>query len=264
MKKAISNIYTWLVFAFLYAPIIVLIVFSFNATKSRTVWGGFSLKWYGQLFEREDILRSLYITLIVAVIASITATVIGTAAAIGINSMRRMPKKIVMNVNNIPIINPEIVTGVSLRLLFVFVFNLLGIAPQLGFTTLLLSHITFNIPYVILSVAPKLRQMDKHLYEAAQDLGCSPFEAFSRVTLPEIMPGVITGLIMAFTLSLDDFVISYFTSESEQVLSVTINTMLKKPLNPTVNALSSLLFVSVLILLVIINVRQSRDGRKHI
>ena len=257
LKKALSNSYTWLVFAFLYAPIIVLIIFSFNSDQSRTVWSGFSLEWYGKLFQREDILRSLYITLIVAAIASVFATVIGTAAAIGISNMRKLPKRMVMSVNNIPIINPEIVTGVSLRLLYVFVFNTLGIAFQLGFTTLLLSHITFNIPYVILSVAPKLRQMDKHLYEAAQDLGCGPVQAFFKAALPEIMPGIITGAIMAFTLSLDDFVISYFTSETEQVLSVTIFAMTRKRVTPTINALSTLLFTAVMILLVIINIRQA-------
>lgn len=261
--KYLNKVYTGLIFLFLYAPIIVMIIFSFNSSRSRTVWKGFTLNWYVELFRDKDILNSLYLTLLVALLASVFATVIGTLAAIGINSMNKRMKSLFMTLNNIPMVNPEIVTGVSLMLLFVFIFKMTGLL-QPGFTTLLLAHITFNIPYVILSIMPKLRQMNASLYEAALDLGCSPRRAFFKVVLPEISPGIVTGFLMAFTLSLDDFVISYFTSGSTaQTLSMTIYSMTKKRVSPKINALSTLLFVTVLLLLILVNVRQNREEAKY-
>lgn len=259
-KNLLNTAFIYLVFAFLYAPIVVMIIFSFNDSKSRTNWNGFTLNWYAELFSDKLIMSSLYVTLAVAVLSAVTATVIGTAAAIGIDALSPRPRTIMLNVNNIPVMNPDIITGVSMMLLFVFL-NMEG-----GFFTLLLAHITFNIPYVILSVLPKLRQLDRFVYEAALDLGASPRLAFFRVIIPEIMPGIITGLIMAFTLSIDDFVISYFTSGSKaQTLAMTIYSMTKKRVSPKINALSTIMFLVVLVLLVIINVRQSRElapGRK--
>ena len=265
--KILSKSYTGLIFLFMYAPIIIMITLSFNNSKSRSVWGGFTLDWYAKLFRNEEILNSLKNTLIVASIAAVVATVIGTMAAIGIYSMKKRPRTIVMNITNIPMVNPEIVTGVSLNLLFVAVFSVLKIAgfeATLGLPSLTIAHITFNIPYVILSVMPKLRQMNKHSYEAALDLGCKPFRAFRKVVLPEIMPGIMTGLLMAFTLSIDDFVISYFCSgPTAQTLSVYIYSMTKRKIPPTVNALSAVMFVVVLALLLIVNVRQMRDINKN-
>lgn len=260
--KTLSRIYTALIFLFLYAPIAVLIIFSFNDSKNRVKWNGFTLKWYADLFENELILDSLRITLEIAILAAIIATVIGTLAALGIHSMNGKLRNVFMAVNNIPMVNPEIVTGVSMMLMFVFIFQMTGLL-QPGFLTLLLSHITFCIPYVILQIMPKLRQMNKHLYEAAVDLGCSPVRAFFRVVIPEIMPGIITGALMAFTMSLDDFVISYFNAGSTaQTLSVTIYSMTKKPMTPEINALSTLMFGTVMLLLVIVNLRQIRETGK--
>lgn len=261
--KTLSRIYTALIFLFLYSPIAVLIIFSFNNSRNRVKWSGFTLKWYADLFENELILESLRITLMIAVLAAIFATIIGTLAAIGIHSMNGKLRNVFMAVNNIPMVNPEIVTGVSLMLMFVFIFQATGLL-QPGFLTLLLSHITFCIPYVILQIMPKLRQMNKHLYEAAVDLGCSPIRAFIKVVIPEIMPGVITGALMAFTMSLDDFVISYFNAGSTaQTLSVTIYSMTKKPMTPEINALSTIMFGTVMLLLIIVNLRQIRDLSKQ-
>lgn len=261
--KTLSRIYTALIFLFLYAPIAVLIVFSFNDSKNRVKWDGFTLKWYADLFENELILESLRITLEIAILAAVIATVIGTLAAIGIHSMNGKLRNMFMAVNNIPMVNPEIVTGVSMMLMFVFIFKMTGLL-QPGYGTLLLSHITFCIPYVILQIMPKLRQMNKHLYEAAVDLGCSPVRAFFKVVIPEIMPGIITGALMAFTMSLDDFVISYFNAGSTaQTLSVTIYSMTKKPMTPEINALSTLMFGTVMLLLIIVNLRQIRESGKN-
>ncbi len=262
MKKAGSRIYTFLIFAFLYAPILVLIVFSFNDTEtaSRTVWSGFSLRWYEKLFEDRLILEALRNTLIIAVIASVCSTVLGTVAAIGINSMKKLPRRIMMNLTNFPMVNPEIVTGVSLMLLFVFAVNLFG-GRSLGMVSLIAAHITFCLPYVILSVLPKLRQMDQNLFEAAQDLGCPPVKAFFKVVLPEIMPGIVTGMIMAFTLSIDDFVISYFTSGTTQTLPIYIYSMTRKRVSPEINALSTVLFAVVMALLLINNIRAQRESK---
>lgn len=261
--KTLSKIYNGLIFTFLYAPIVVLIVYSFNDSKNRVQWGGFTLDWYRDLFSNELILESLVVTLQIAVLAALISTVIGTMAAVGIFNMNGRLRHAMESLNNIPMVNPEIVTGISMMLMFVAIYRATGLL-QPGFTTLLIAHITFCIPYVVLQVMPKLRQMNKHMYEAALDLGCTPFSAFFKVVLPEIMPGVITGALMAFTMSLDDFVISYFNSGSTaQNLSVTIYSMTKKPVTPEVNALSTLMFGTVLILLIIVNVRQIRDQKKQ-
>jgi len=260
VKKAITRLYTFLIFLFLYAPILVLMVFSFNDTEtsSRTVWSGFSLRWYQKLFEDRLILEALRNTLIIAVIAAAAATVLGTVAAVGINSMKKLPRRVMMNITNFPMVNPEIVTGVSLMLLFVFAVGLFG-GRSLGMASLIAAHITFCLPYVILSVLPKLRQMNPNLYEAAQDLGCPPVRAFFKVVLPEIAPGIVTGMIMAFTLSIDDFVISYFTSGTTQTLPIYIYSMTRKRVSPEINALSTVLFAVVMVLLIVVNVRQSKD-----
>ncbi len=272
-----SRLMTGLIFLFLYAPIFVLIVFSFNDSKSRSVWAGFTLDWYDKLFHDQMILDALYTTLAVSVLASVIATIAGTFAAIGFYNMRKRWRTPLMTVNNIPMVNAEIVTGVSLCLFFVAFFNLWGdfthwaneafglqLPEQLylGFGTMLIAHITFNIPYVILSIMPKLRQMDKNLVDAAQDLGCTWMQAFWKVVVPEIKPGIINGLLIAFTMSVDDFVISYFTAGSSNAnLAMRIYAMTKKRISPEVNAVSTLLFITVLILLVIINVREARQER---
>ncbi|MDR0821081.1 MAG: ABC transporter permease [Oscillospiraceae bacterium] len=256
-----------LLYIFLYAPIFVMAAFSFNNSKSRSVWTGFTLKWYGELFRDRAILEALVVTLSVAIIASLAATIIGTAAALGIHRMRKKTRDVVMTVNNIPVVNPDILTGVSFMLLFVAIttfLRTLGADISLGYWSLLLAHITFNIPYIILSVMPKLRQMNKHTLEAALDLGATPFQGFRKVILPEIMPGVVSGMMIAFTMSIDDFVISYFTSGSSvQTLSVAVYAMTRKRINPEINALSTIMFVSVMLLLVIINVIQAKDKNKE-
>lgn len=260
MKK-LGKAYLALVLFFLYIPIFVLIVFSFNETKSRSVFSGFTLDWYIRLFNNRIIISSLLNTIIIACISSIVSTVLGTFAAIGINSMRKVPKRVVMGITNMPIINPEIVTGVSLMLLFVFFAARMNL--EFGFVTLLIAHITFNVPYVILNVMPKFNQMDPHIYEAAQDLGCSPFKAFRKVVLPEIMPGVISGFLMSFTYSLDDFVISYFTSGStSQTLPITIYSMTRRKVSPEINALSTLIFISVVIILIVKNIIEKKALKK--
>ena len=257
MKK-LGKIYMALVLFFLYVPIFVLIVFSFNETKSRSVFSGFTLEWYERLFKNEIIISSLINTIIIAVVASIAATILGTLAAIGINSMRKVPKAIVLNVTNMPVINPEIVTGVSLMLLFVFFAARMNF--EFGFGTLLIAHITFNVPYVILNVMPKFKQMDPNLFEAAQDLGCSPFSALYKVILPEIMPGIVSGFLMSFTFSLDDFVVSYFTSGStSQTLPITIYSMTRRKISPEINALSTLIFIVVVIVLIVKNIIENRQ-----
>ncbi|GKX29132.1 spermidine/putrescine ABC transporter permease [Vallitalea longa] len=254
VRKSIEKIYMVMIFTFLYAPIVTLIIFSFNKNKSRAKWGGFSLKWYESMLSDPSIAKALYYTLIVALLSAIIATIVGTIAAIGISNMRGFYKKTVMNLTYLPVLNPDIVTGIALMLLFIFI-NL-----KLGFTSLLLAHITFNIPYVILCVLPKLKQLNKYTYEAALDLGATKSYALTKVILPEIMPGVITGFLLAFTLSLDDFVISYFTTGNGiSNLSITIYTMTKRGVKPEINALSTVMFVTVLILLIIINKRIKTD-----
>lgn len=260
--KHVSRLYNFLVFSFLYAPIVVMIVYSFNGIKSRSVFSGFSFQWYKELFNDAVIMKSLYISLIIAVLAAVISTVIGTLAAVGINSMKGFKKKVYLSVNNIPMVNPEIVTAVSMMILFVFIISKSN-TMEMGFGTLLISHITFCIPYVTLEVLPKIRGMDNNIYNAALDLGCPPAKAFLKVVIPQIKPGIVTGFIMAFTLSLDDFIISYFNSGSTvQTLSVTIFSMTKKPYSPKINALSTLLFAAILILLVTVNIRQMRADSK--
>ena len=259
---------------FLYAPIIILIVFSFNAGNSSSVWKGFSLHWYQQLFQNRLIMHSVYITLMVSLLATVIATIAGTFAAIGFYGMRRKARNSLMAVNNIPMMNADIVTGVSLCLLFVVFFNGWGafagwvnsaqsavVLPErltMGFGTLLIAHVCFNIPYVILSVGPKLRQMDRNLVDAAQDLGCTWMQAFWKVIIPEIKPGIVSGALTAFTMSIDDFIISYFTAgTSASTLAMTIYGMTKKRVSPEINAISTLLFVTVILLLAIINIREN-------
>ncbi len=258
MKK-LSKIYMALVLMFLYVPIFVLIVFSFNSTKSRSVFTGFTFDWYAKLFQNELILTSLANTIVIAICASVISTIIGTLAAIGITRMRKFTKTAVLNVTNIPIINPEIVTGVSLMLLFVFFKARMEL--EFGFGTLLIAHITFDVPYVVLNVMPKFRQMQPNLYEAAQDLGCGPVRSFFKVVLPEIMPGIVSGFLMAFTFSLDDFVISYFTSgPTSQTLPITIYSMTRRKVSPEINALSTMIFVIVVVVLIIKNIIERRQG----
>ena len=262
--KIASKVYTFLVFLFLYAPILVMILFSFNSSSSTSVFSGFSLEWYKALAEDEATLRSLYNTIILAIASSAIATVLGTAAAVGIDKFKKGPVRSgVMAVTNIPMTNPEIVTGISMMLLFVFVGRLVSNDAVLGFGTMLIAHVTFNLPYVILNVLPKLRQTDRNLAEAAQDLGCKPVTAFFKVVLPSIMPGIITGMIMAFTLSLDDFIISYFTSgPGFQTLPIAIFSMTKKRVKPDMYALSAIIFVSILVLLILYNAAQSKSEEK--
>lgn len=261
--KTISKIYLGLVFAFLYAPIIVMILISFNSGESTTEFMGFSLKWYRELFRDEATLRALKNTLVLSISSAVISTIVGTLAAVGIGHMRRRwLRGAVMSVTNVPMMNPDIVTGISLMLLFVFVGTMLGTESFLSFWTLLIAHVTFNIPYVILSVLPKIKQMDKNIPEAALDLGCTPFGSFMKVELPFIMPGIVTGFIMAFTLSFDDFVISNFTSGSSyQTLTIHIYSMIKKSVKPDIYALSTLIFAVVLILLIVYNFTESSDER---
>ena len=260
----LSKLYVAFIMMLLYAPIVVMIVFSFNASASTSVMTGFSLKWYESLLHDSATINALKNTLILAVSSSLIATIMGTAAAVGLNVYKnKFIKKTVMGVTNIPMMNPEIVTGISMMLLFVFCARLIGVTDALGFGTMLVAHVTFNLPYVILSVLPKLRQMDKYLPEAAMDLGCTPIQSFFKVTLPSISTGIVSGLMMSFTLSLDDFVISYFTQgPSFETLPIRIFSMTKKRVTPDMYALSTLLFVVILLLLVLLNVAQVRGEKK--
>ncbi len=249
--------YLFLCFAFLYAPIVILMIFSFNESKSRGQWTGFSFKWYQEAFHNEQILSALYNTILIAVLAAVIATIIGTIAAIGLQDLGKVSKYIALEVNYFPVINPDIVTGISLMLLFIFS------KIELGFVTLLLAHISFCIPYVVLSVLPKLKQMDNNLYEAALDLGATPMYALRKVILPQIMPGVFTGMLLAFTLSLDDFVVSFFTTgNGVSNLSITIYNMVRRGVSPQINAICTVMFVTVLLLLVIINIRMNREKKQ--
>lgn len=260
-----SGIYLALVMLFLYLPIFMLIVLSFNGTNSTSVIQGFSTKWYVELFKDSATINALTNTLILAVTSAITATVIGTLAAVGIDKLKKgFVKSSVMTVTNIPMMNPEIVTGVSMMLLFVFIGSILGASGVLGFWTLFIAHVTFSLPYVILNVLPKLRQTDANLSQAAQDLGCPPAKAFIKVVLPSILPGVIAGLIMAFTLSFDDFIISYFVSGPKfQTLPIRIFSMTKKRVTPDMYALSTIMFIVILVLLVLVNVLQAQGDNKR-
>ena len=268
-----SRAFMVMVFLFLYAPIFLLIIFSFNEGNSNAVWQGFSLKWYQELFKDRIIMQSVYTTLTVSLIATVVSTVVGTFASIGFYNMRRRWREPLVTVNNIPMINADIVTGVALCLFFVAAFGAWNgfvewmetthrlTAPRLymGFGSLLIAHICFDIPHVVLCIMPKLRQMDGHLIDAAQDLGCTWMQAFWKVVVPEIKPGIVSGALNAFTMSVDDFVISYFTAGSSvSTLAMTIYGMTKKRITPKINAISTLLFATVLLLLIINNVREAR------
>lgn len=256
IKNSLRRIYLTLIFIILYAPILTLMVLSFNESKSRAKWGGFTLKWYIQLFQNQSIMDALYMTLLLAFLSALIATVIGTAACIGINRMPTLSKSVVMGITNIPLLNADIVTGIAFMLTFIaFGFNL-------GFHTVLIGHISFNIPYVILSVMPKIKQMGKSSYEAALDLGATPFYAFWKVIFPEILPGVLSGFLLSFTMSLDDFIITYFTKgRGINTLSTKIYSEVKKGIKPEMYALSTILFLSVLILLILAN-RAPKQGKE--
>lgn len=262
--KLSSKIYSGIVFAFLFAPIVVLLVFSFNEAKSLSVFSGFSLKWYQELFSDRNTLEAVGNTLILAFSATIISTVMGTCAAVGINKIRTKWYRNAMNtVTDIPMTNPDIITGISMMLMFVFVGRLFGASNSLNFGTMLIAHVTFCTPYVILQVLPKLQQMDKSLPEAAMDLGCTPIRAFLKVELPEILSGIITGAIMAFTLSLDDFVISYFTTGNGfETLPIRIYGMTKKTVTPKMYALATIIFFVTLSLLLISNFVDNEDRKK--
>ena len=262
IKSALHKIYLGFILLLLYAPILTLIVLSFNSSKTRSKWGGFSGKWYVALFQNEDIMNALYTTLIIALLSALIATIIGTAAAIGIQALHAKFRTVMMGITNIPMLNADIVTGISLMLLFIACRTLF---PQfsLGFTTVLLAHITFNIPYVILSVTPKLKQTNKYTYEAALDLGASPIYAFFKVVLPDIFPGISSGFLLAFTMSLDDFVITHFTTGAGvHTLSTKIYSEVRKGIKPEMYALSTLLFVSVLVLLILVNTAPQENTKK--
>ncbi len=261
--KAISRIYTALILLFLYAPIVVMVIFSFNSSSSVWVFEGFSLDWYKELVSNSTMLTALQHTIIIAILSAVISTVIGTAASVGILSLRKkLSQSLIMSVTNIPLMNADIVTGISLMLLFVFIGRLLGINESLGFFTVLIAHITFNLPYVILSVMPKLKQTDSNLSEAALDLGCTPLQAFFKVVIPAISSGIFSGFIMAFTLSLDDFVISYFTCGHYQTLPIVIYNMTKKTVTPDTYALSTIMFGVIFVLLIFYNVVQNKNANK--
>ena len=259
--KTSAKIYSGIVFAILFAPILVLLVFSFNESKSLSVFSGFSLKWYRELLNDRNTLEAVRNTLILAASATVISTIMGTAAAVGINKLRSKWSKAVMNtVTDIPMTNPDIITGISLMLMFVFIGRLFGASTSLSFWTMLIAHVTFCLPYVILQILPKLRHIDKSLPESAMDFGCTPVGAFFKVELPEILPGIITGAIMAFTLSLDDFVISYFTSGNGfETLPIRIYGMTKKTVTPKMYALATIIFFVTLGLLLISNLVDEKD-----
>ncbi|MBU5669453.1 ABC transporter permease [Peptoniphilus sp. MSJ-1] len=259
MRKLVDRIYLFLIFLFLYAPIIVLIVFSFNNSKLRGSWAGFTLKWYKNMFTDPNILSSLKTTFIVAIVATVISTIVGTLAAIGINELRGIKKSTILNINYLPVINPDIVTAIALM----GFFGLINL--KMGYTTMIISHIVFCIPYVILSILPKLSQLQKNTVEAALDLGATPSYAIWNVVIPQIKPAILTGALMAFTLSIDDFVISFFnTGQGVSNLSITIYSMARKGINPSINALSTIMLVVLLILLVIINKRNEKDKQNNL
>lgn len=248
VKFQFRKLYLALTFLFLYAPIIVLIVFSFNDSRLRGSWEGFTLKWYVELFQDREVMQAMYNTILIAVLTTIISTVIGVLAAMGISNYSKLWKGVVLNLNYIPVLNPDIVTAVSLMVLYG------AMQMKFGLFTMLLSHVAFTIPYVVLSILPKLKQMNRHLPEAAMDLGATPLEAFLKVVLPEIQPGIATGAMLAFTLSIDDFVISFFTTgHGVANISTTVFSMARRGINPIINALSTLMFVAMLLLLILIN-----------
>lgn len=248
IRTGLKRIYIGLIFLFLYAPIFTLIVLSFNASKTRAKWEGFSFKWYISLFENEAIIQALQNTLIIAFLSALIATVLGTMACISLQSMKRKTRAVLIGITNIPMLNAEIVTGISLMLLFI------SLGVIFGFTTILLAHITFNIPYVILSVMPRMKQLNPSTYEAALDLGASQLQAFFKVVFPDILPGIISGFFMAFTMSLDDFIITHFTKgPGIDTLSTKIYTEVRKGIKPEMYSLSTIIFVTVLVLMLLVN-----------
>ena len=248
MKNAAKKIYIALIVLFLYAPIGTLMVLSFNASRTRAKWGGFTFKWYVELFQNDDILRALGNTLLIALVSSIVAVLIGTIACVAMNNMKKQTRTVMMGITNIPMLNADIVTGISLMLLFI------SFGFRFGLGTILLSHITFNIPYVILSVMPRMKQLNPSTYEAALDLGASPITAFFKVVFPDLMPGILSGFLMAFTMSLDDFIITHFTKGAGvDTLSTKIYTEVRKGIKPEMYALSTIIFVTVLALLILVN-----------
>ena len=268
--RALQRVYLVLLFSFMYVPIAVMAVFSFNESKSRTVFTGFTFKWYKSLFHNEMILSALGLSLVVALIAAVVATVVGTAAAIGINAMGKRSQAVINNISYMPVVNPEIITGVSLMLLFVVVKDGFAWANQnlgwalpesvFGLPTLLVAHISFCLPYVIFNVSPKLRQLDVRVYEAALDLGCNPKQAFFKVVLPELAPAILSAFLICLTYSIDDFLISYFTSGTTQTLPIVIYSMTRKKVSPEINALSTVMF---LVILAIILTYNYLDGRRE-
>ncbi len=254
LENFIKKSYLFIIFLFLYTPIITLIIFSFNESKTMGKWTGFTLKWYKELFNNDRLMSALYYTILIAVLASIIATIVGAISAIAISQMSGKLKSIILNINYLPVLNPDIVTGIALMSLFIFLkFNF-------GFTTMLLAHITFDIPYVILSVLPKLRQLPENTLDAAADLGATPLYALWKVIIPQIKPGIFSGFLMAFTMSIDDFVISFFTTGPGVTnLSIEIYSMARRGIKPEINALSTLMFITVLALLLIVNKKQNSE-----
>lgn len=254
-KQLFGKFYLAIIFLFLYAPIVTLIVLSFNESKYRGRWGGLSLKWYVGLFEDKAIMDALITTLVLALLSAFIATIFGTAVSFAMNRMKRIPKTVLMSITNVPMLNADIVTGISLMLLFI------AVRYTMGFSSVLLAHITFNLPYVILSVLPRLRQINNSTYEAALDLGASRVYAFWKVILPDIMPGVLTGFLLSFTMSLDDFVITHFTKGvGVDTLSTQIYAEARKGIRPEMYALSTIMFVTVFVLLIFYN--RKKEGRK--
>ena len=270
--RALQRVYLVLLFSFMYVPIAVMAVFSFNESKSRTIFTGFTFKWYKSLFHNEMILSALGLSLVVALIAAVVATVVGTAAAIGINAMGKRSQAVINNISYMPVVNPEIITGVSLMLLFVVAKDGIAWANQnLGWTlpenifglpTLLIAHISFCLPYVIFNVSPKLRQLDVRVYEAALDLGCNPKQAFFKVVLPELAPAILSAFLICLTYSIDDFLISYFTSGTTQTLPIVIYSMTRKKVSPEINALSTVMFLVILAIILFYNYLDGRRERR--
>lgn len=258
IASACGKAYLLLIFVFLYGPIVTLIVLSFNESRFRGKWGGFSLKWYESLFSSREIMDALWTTLLIAFVSALVATLLGTAAAFAMNRMKRLPRVVLMTVTNIPMLNADIVTGISLMLLF------LALNYRLGFSSVLIAHITFNLPYVVLSVLPKLKQMNKSVYEAALDLGASRQYAFMKVIFPDILPGILTGFLLSFTMSLDDFVITHFTKGvGIDTLSTKIYAEVRKGIKPEIYALSTIMFVVVFVILILVNRRTDQKAGRE-
>ena len=267
IKTTAQKIYIALIFIFMYAPIATLVVLSFNASKTRAKWGGFTTKWYTQLFSNSEIMQALYNTLLIALLSAVFATLIGTIAALSIQGMKKKSRAVLMSITNIPMLNAEIVTGISLMLLFVayqrFADGISWLPDTImGMPTLLIAHIAFNVPYVIFNVTPKLKQLDIKLYEAALDLGCDPRQAFFKVILPEISPAILSAFLICLTYSIDDFMISYFNCGTVETLPIAIYSMTRKKVSPEIYALSTIMFVVILTIILISNAMESREYRR--